>query len=92
MDDVNDDLSSEDVDIQIKVKEVENLLADAQNKIDVGKNKRIEDAQKVIDALNNKLDDTEDQRKDTLAKLNQYKKMIADAKGQLGSNDPESSG
>lgn len=92
MDDVNDDLSSEDVDIQIKVKEVENLLADAQNKIDVGKNKRIEDAQKVIDALNNKLDDTEDQRKDTLAKLNQYKKMIADAKGQLGSNDPESFG
>ena len=34
----------------------------------------------------------EDEHADALKKSSQYKKMIAEAKGQLGSNDPESFG
>lgn len=86
---MNKDLNAKERDILPKKQAIQSLMGDVENMLERDKGRKVDEAEKLLNDIDDQIDDLALKREDLYKKLGEYKSLIAQAKSKEGRDDPE---
>lgn len=86
---MNKDLNAMERDILPKRQAIQSLMGDVENMLERDKGRKVDEAESLLNDLDDQIDDLALKREDLFKKLSEYKSLITQAKTKEGRDDPE---